>query len=55
MMRGEKVFVTGIVAILLLWTYHVVFNGLNNNPSELGKRITQGINCVKYQKDCPKD
>jgi hypothetical protein len=47
---SDKLFLAGVIC-LMGWLMVIAIRG--DYESELGKRITQGINCVKYGKDCP--
>lgn len=50
MERDEKI-VVGIVMILMSILFVFAYNA-KDNPSELAKAITQGIECLKYDKNC---
>ena len=52
MKRSENMFVVGIVVVLLVFLYTMY--SVKDTPSRLSERITQGINCAKYNKDCRK-
>lgn len=50
-MKRDEIMVVGIMMIFLLMILSFAF-AYKDTPSELAKSITQGIECMKYKKNC---
>lgn len=55
MKRSEKILFSIGLAVLLGGVAYFAIHHNGNYASALGKRISQGIKCVKTGQDCPKD